>query len=112
MPSGMADHFLDESGGEVSVRPGDRIHVTVTENASTGYVWEVESLPDGVEPADSTREPGEVRAPGRAGRRVFVFDVTVRVRTGDLLLVLKRSWEPEPVKSVSVHVVPADEPDD
>jgi predicted secreted protein len=106
----MVDHFLDESGGEVSVRPGDRIHVTVTENASTGYVWEVDSLPDGVVPAGSTHEPGEVRAPGQAGQRVFVFDVTIRVRTGDLLLVLKRTWEPEPVNSVSVHVVPARNP--
>jgi predicted secreted protein len=104
------EHEVDETGGEVSVRAGDRIRVTVAENASTGHVWTPSAIPDGVVLADSTRDLPSDAAPGQAGTRVFVFDVTGPVANGELRIDLKREWEPEYATSLSVRITPATEP--
>jgi predicted secreted protein len=103
----MADHQLDESGGEVAVRPGDRILITVTENASTGFVWSPTSIPTGVDLVESRTELGDDVAPGQAGRKVFVFEVISPASADELRLELQRGWEPEPIASVTVRVSPA-----
>jgi hypothetical protein len=106
----MTDHEADDSGGEVSVRPGDHIRVTLAENASTGYLWSPGSIPDGLVLEDATRDLGDDGAdvtPGAAATRVFVFAVSGPVTAGELRLDLKRQWEPEYGRSVTVRVTPA-----
>jgi inhibitor of cysteine peptidase len=83
----------DDDGGTVTAHVGDRLVVTVPENATTGYQWEVESVEGGlhVETSD-TVPPAEVR-PGQGGSHRVVVRA---VKAGDagLRLRLRRSWEP------------------
>ena len=70
-----------------------------------GYRWTPRALPDGIrflgaEPADDTSPTGEV---GSSVPRRFTF---VADRPGDyrLELELKRSWENEPLRALTVDV--------
>ena len=91
----MADIALgpDDNGTEVAAAPGDRLVITLPENATTGYRWVVESVdpPLEVEPGESLA--ADVSPAGRAGECRIVLRATA-AGSGQVRLRLRRSWEP------------------
>lgn len=85
---------LDATGSRVSLKVGDTLELTLPENPSTGYRWEIVSTPSILEESLSDQLDLEGRQPGAAGRRTFRFRVSGS-GDGDLRLRLRRPWEPE-----------------
>lgn len=99
----MADIEAGASGATVSISPSDRVVVRLPENASTGYLWSVTELGDGLEVAsDQHILPGQA-APGAAGERVLLLRPRKPGRA-QVSLHLKREWEPEPVDRFELEV--------
>jgi inhibitor of cysteine peptidase len=91
----VADHQLgpQDAGRTVAVAPGDRVLLSLPENASTGYTWQVEELPPG---ARVIEERYELPAGGRIGspsHHVFVLEPPTE--QGTLRLHHSRPWERE-----------------
>lgn len=77
----------------VTARIGDTIEVSLSENPSTGYRWEVAALDSSVVSAGESRFSPPAGGIGAGGTRHMAF----RVRdagVGRVELVLRRSWEP------------------
>jgi inhibitor of cysteine peptidase len=92
----MADIALgpDDDGTTVSASVGDRIVVTLPENATTGFRWEVESLDSAtLELEASDAVPPHDLQPGQTGARRVVLRVIGEGRA-QVRLQLRRSWEP------------------
>ena len=93
----------------VRARRGDELVILVSENASTGYVWEVDSLPEFLQLVSDESHYATSAAPGQAGERRFAF-LAAETGTGEITLLLSRPWEPakapEAVRSVMVTVEP------
>jgi hypothetical protein len=99
----------------VEARPGDRVVVTLPENASTGVSWHFTSLPDEVKLlADSfqgewepqltlEREPadGDGELAGAPSQRAFVLEVDPEAEAGlhHVALVKDLAWDPAPPSS-------------
>lgn len=106
----MSVHSLATTGATVTVADGDVVEITVTEQASTGFVWEVVSCPPGLELTDSTLVLAPA-APGASGRRTLRFTVTAApTATTTLRLELRRPWEPQaaPQTVFEAHLVAAE----
>jgi inhibitor of cysteine peptidase len=76
----------------VTARIGETIEVSLIENPSTGYRWEVAALDSRVVSAEESRFVPSARGIGAGGTRHMAF----RVRdagTGRIELVLRRTWE-------------------
>jgi inhibitor of cysteine peptidase len=90
----MTEVEIRENGANVTASPGDRIVVRVTENATTGYQWVTEDVPDLLELESSDLiAPRDARL-GAGGERRVVF----RARQGGqakIRLTLRRPWEAE-----------------
>jgi predicted secreted protein len=95
-----------DRGSTVSLREGDTVELRLPENGSTGYVWDVVSLPDGIELVeDHVTLPGELR-PGAEGERALHFAVRCAAQ-GPIELALRRPWEDRteaPAETFSVEV--------
>lgn len=92
---------------EVALEPGATFDVTLPENATTGYQWQIHEQPDGVELiSDEPIPPADLR-PGAGGEHRFRFHVRGEP-AGPLTLELRRSWESErePEQRFSVTIVP------
>jgi inhibitor of cysteine peptidase len=91
----MADIALgpDDDGGTVTAHVGDRLVVTVPENATTGYQWEVEAVDGSVDLDTFDAVPPRELRPGQGGARRVVAHAA-REGEGRLRLRLRRSWEP------------------
>ena len=81
--------------GAVEVGVGDEVVIRLPENATTGYVWSVESIGPGLEVMDDTTVPPGEAAPGAAGERLFRVRAVSPARA-DVVLRLARSWESGP----------------
>jgi inhibitor of cysteine peptidase len=98
-------------GDESTVRAhrGDELVIVLSENASTGYVWVVNSIPEFLQLAGDESHYAASAAPGQAGERHFTFLAT-EAGTGEVTLSLSRPWEPagapEAVRAVVVTVEP------
>ncbi len=83
------------SSDSVAVAVGEAFEIRLHGNPSAGYIWEPDSLPEGIELLGSESvPPGQDSRPGEPGTQVFRF----RSReAGDKTLgfVLKRPWESE-----------------
>lgn len=94
----------------VDARPGDRLVLTLSETASSGFSWRFTELPDGLRLlADSYEDEWEPEATaqhhedeedlvGRAHPRSFVIEIDREAsrRVQRLALVKDQSWEPSP----------------
>ena len=83
-------------GGEFSVR--------LESTPTTGYVWDVDTLPESVELLGSEHEkPAPGAPPGAAVMQAFRFRVR---KAGEHLIKfsLKRKWETHPIRSYTVRV--------
>jgi inhibitor of cysteine peptidase len=107
---------------EVEVGVGDEVVIRLPENATTGYVWTVHAVgnglslvedtmvppsPAGGTPPDMARFPEGIAPPGAGGERFVRVRATTPARA-DVVLRLARPWEPEPVQQrrVTVTVTP------
>jgi len=101
---GQHDHL-----STVSLAEGDTVEVVLDENASTGYMWTPENLPEGLTLTnDGTRPPDQLR-PGAAGSHWFRFRAE-RTGHGALVLELRRPWEhgSPPAQRFELHIVAGD----
>lgn len=94
---------LSSNGSAVTVARGDTLEVSLPQNASTGYRWELDPSAGLMVVADRLERPVSGHA-GAGGQRVFVLRVdgpgVVRAR-------LRRSWEPPErvAQTYSVQVI-------
>ena len=90
---------------EVVAKPGDRVELSLPENPTTGYRWELKATGDPVcHPEDSSFQAPEGGV-GRGGVRTWRFAV-VAVGTAAIELEYRRSFEAgaPPAKTFSVRV--------
>jgi predicted secreted protein len=89
---------IDETanGRDVHLRVGDELKLTLPENRSTGYKWQLVRLPGAaLHLVSDTFEPNIAPRPGSAGARYWIFkayeagQATIELRS-------KRSWEDVP----------------
>lgn len=108
----MTVHSLTTSGATVIVATGDVVEITVAEQGSTGYVWDVASCPPGLEQTDS-KLVLPTAAPGAGGMRTLRFTVTAAPSaTATLRLALRRPWETQaaPHAVFEVHMAAGENP--
>jgi predicted secreted protein len=81
----------EESGTVVTVARGDLIEAVLPENAGTGYEWQLDPLPAGLELVNDRNDWPASGMAGASGRRIF----TLRVKgSGTVTARLRRVWEP------------------
>lgn len=98
------------NGRDVHLQVGDELKLSLRENRSTGYVWELTQ--DGspaLRRVGDTYESGAVSRPGSPGSRQWTFKAEETGQT-KLELQLKRSWEHLPSKEVFTCNVVIDKP--
>jgi inhibitor of cysteine peptidase len=81
---------LSSDGSAVTVARGDTLEVSLPQNASTGYRWEL-APSEGFRIVDDRLEPPVSAYAGAAGHRVFVLRVE---EPGIVQARLRRPWEP------------------
>ncbi len=92
------------AGAETVVRVGDVLVVELPENATTGFVWTAEAVPDElVELPDGAPPQGASAQAGAARGRVLRFGAG-RPGSGELLLRHARAWEDEPLETLVLPV--------
>lgn len=88
----------------INVKVGEEFTVPIQSTPTTGYVWEVQSLPQSIQFLDSDFEkpPGSV-LPGAQITQVFRFQL---LQAGEypITFVLKRQWESNAAESLTVTV--------
>jgi inhibitor of cysteine peptidase len=92
---------------EVTVSVGDDVVIRLPENATTGYVWTVPAVGDGLELVEDTMVLPKVVAPGAGGERLVRIRATAPTRAG-VVLRLARPGETEPAQERRVTVVAED----
>jgi len=86
------------------VSVGDVLEVYLLENATTGYLWSADVVPDQLERlADEAPEAGLPSTAGAARGRVLRFRAR-RPGPGQLHLQCARPWEPEPLETIVLSV--------
>jgi predicted secreted protein len=87
-----------------AVAVGQEFTVRLTSTPTTGYVWEVQKLPESIQllGSDYEKPPGDIQ-PGNPMTRVFRFQAR---KTGEYIItfVLKRQWESNAIESHTVTV--------
>jgi predicted secreted protein len=98
----------NDRGKTVTAGMGDLIVIQLSENPSTGYRWEIDSVNATIiDLIDSTFSQVLGTGIGGGGTRTFVF--TIRsIGTSKVSLSLRREWEPETMTvdrfEVIIHV--------
>ena len=88
----------------LTVAVGEDFTISLRSIATSGYLWRVEALPDGIQLVKTEHEkPTADAKPGDATNQVFQFRAQ---RTGEykLTFVLARPWENKPRESRTVTV--------
>jgi inhibitor of cysteine peptidase len=88
----MLSVTLDEAIRSVTVPAGQTIEVTIKENPTTGFHWEIDAVtgPLTLVSSDFAAQPDAV--PGRGGKRTIVVRADSR-GAGELRLRYERSWQ-------------------
>jgi predicted secreted protein len=82
--------------------------VTLKETSTSGYLWRVGEVPEGIEYLESVFEPPSRDMPvGAGGQRRFLFRVSNQ-GTFVLTFELRREWEEKPLRDHEVRVEAAD----
>jgi inhibitor of cysteine peptidase len=98
----MAEVEVTGDATAVEADVGDEVVLRLPENATTGYVWSVHSMGDGLTLVGDTMAPGG-DAPGAAGARVMRMRV-VGMRGTEVVLRLGRPWEPGPAEERRIAI--------
>lgn len=98
----MVEVEVTGDAAAVEAGVGDEVVLRLPENATTGYVWSVRSMGDGLMLVDDTMVPGR-GAPGAAGARVMRMRV---VGAGDTEVIVRlgRPWESEPAEERRIAI--------
>ncbi len=108
MPAGSARLTDADSGATVDLTVGGALVIDLEENASTGYLWQVDgTVPDVLGPvSDSAKASEDTSVVGASGRRILEY-AAVKAGEAELKLVYVRSWEKDvaPAKTFTVNVV-------
>ena|ERR1041385_5355960 len=91
----MADYGIDETrnGGNIAVRPGDRIILRLSEVPTTGFRWRIEDIgEDAVALEREDFQLAEASAVGGGGIKMFFFRA-VRPGSSRLRLARSREWD-------------------
>ena len=83
----------NDNGSQAEIRPGESIRISLPENATTGFSWEIDRYEEACLEATS-REPSypATGAVGSAGRVAFTFKGK-KPGQGEIVLVHHRPWE-------------------
>ena len=98
----MAEIEVTGDATAVEASVGDEVVLRLPENATTGYVWSVYSIGDGLTLVADTMVPGG-DAPGTAGARVMRMRV-VGAKATEVILRLGRPWESEPAEERRIAI--------
>ena len=85
-------NISDNSDSTIKVSPGDIIHITLSENPTTGYIWETKKQDKSQLQLDDDNFKIASTAAGSAGTRIFKFKV-LAAGEGDLILENRQKWE-------------------
>jgi inhibitor of cysteine peptidase len=91
---------LSSDGSAVTVARGDTLEVSLPQNASTGYRWELVPS-EGLQIVDDRLDPPSSAHAGAGGQRVFVLLVE---EPGVVQAWLRRAWEP-PERAAQTYTV-------
>jgi inhibitor of cysteine peptidase len=91
---GPGDH-----GSTVEARAGDEFIVRLPENASTGYRWALDALPDWLRVTGDQLDLDDPTTAGAGGTRVLTIAVDA-AGEAELTLRKRRSWESDAVPEV------------
>lgn len=99
-----------DNGGQVELKKGELLTVTLESNPSTGYAWEVSQTDEAILMQKGKVEFLQVTQPeglvGAGGTETFRFEA-VGVGQVSLTLIYHRSWEEnvEPIQTYTLEVV-------
>jgi inhibitor of cysteine peptidase len=88
----MREIEVRSSGEQVEASPGDRIVIEIPENATTGYRWVVDELPDSLQLAEDEFIPPASDRPGAGGERRVTL-VARQPGQAKVQLRLEQPWE-------------------
>jgi predicted secreted protein len=92
------------TGDNIKVAMGEEFIISLRTIATAGYLWKVESLPDGIQllKTEHEKRAGDAK-PGDAINQIFEFRAQ---RKGEhkITFVLARPWENKPRESRTVTV--------
>jgi inhibitor of cysteine peptidase len=93
----VTEHRLgpEDAGRTVAAAAGDRLVVSLPENASTGYTWRVDELPPGTRVVEERFDLPASGAIGSSSHHVFVLEPAGE--QGTLRLQQTRPWQPDEV---------------
>jgi predicted secreted protein len=94
----------DANGSTVAAHPGDELVVRLSENASSGYQWQLDPLPPWLGLAVDAVEPPASMLPGAGGVRILRITVD---GPGDATVTLsqRRPWEPATIPALGQFAV-------
>lgn len=82
----------DDADRAITVKAGEEIAVSLSENRTTGFRWTIESLAGQLTLVSSEYEPPVDSRPGAGGRRAIVLRAG-SAGSGELQLRYERTWE-------------------
>ena len=98
---------VDDSsnGREVFLRVGEILKVSLNENATTGFRWEIHAHPEMLRETEGEKVDAPEGPPGRGGVRHFYFEAVHR-GSGELQMEYRRNWEhaAKPARTFKVRV--------
>jgi inhibitor of cysteine peptidase len=98
---------IDESyrGREVTLAVGEDLEITLAENRSTGFQWDLTTKPEPSCTLIMDESQGAAGPPGKGGSHRWHFRA-VRQGTGVIELEYRRPWEndPQPTRTVKFSV--------
>ncbi|WP_221391649.1 protease inhibitor I42 family protein [Dyadobacter sp. NIV53] len=90
-----------DSYGTIEVSPGDVIHITLSENPTTGYMWETtEHNSSQIELASDSFKTASSAA-GGGGKHIFKFKV-LAPGAGSIKLENRQKWEKDTLETFSL----------
>jgi len=97
----MYDHAVTSDPITVSV--GKEFAVRLKSTPTTGYVWEVQSLPESIRLLGSDYEKPADGRPGDSMTHAFRFQA---LKTGEhtITFALRRQWERDAIESLMVEI--------
>ena len=87
----------------VTATPGTEIELQLAAAPTTGYAWEPRIIPAGLVIAGRSHTPADPSTIGGTGTDTFRVRVTA-AGSYDLVFVLKRPWEAQPVRTHTFHI--------
>jgi predicted secreted protein len=92
------------SSETIAAAVGQEFAISLKSTPTTGYVWQVEKLPAGIQFLGSDYEnPGSTTKPGAPVNQVFRFQVQ-KPGKHEITFILRRQWETKTIDSHTVIV--------